>query len=99
MRRYYFHLRNHAGRSLDGAGRLLPNRGAAIREALEAARAIMRTPADSTVAEAWRGWQSEVIDDEGIPVLVLPFRSALSDPPQEQNGALQSHGQNSHVDG
>jgi hypothetical protein len=77
VRRYYFHLRNHAGRALDEAGILLPDRSSAVREALHAARTIMRTPSDSTAAEAWRGWQMEVVDDEGTPVLILPFRSAL----------------------
>ena len=42
-----------------------------------AARAIMRTSADTAVAEAWRGWQIEVVDEQGKPVLVLPFRSAV----------------------
>ncbi len=77
MQRFYFHLRNFAGRSLDEAGMLLPDRAAAVREAMQAARAVMRTPTDSAAADAWRGWQIEVVDDEGVPVLVLPFRSAL----------------------
>jgi hypothetical protein len=77
VRRYYFHLRNHAGRALDEAGILLPDRSSAVREALHAARAIMRTPSDVAVADAWRGWQMEVVDDEGTPILILPFRSAL----------------------
>ena len=37
----------------------------------------MRTPPGAAAAEAWRGWQIEVVDDGGTPVLVLPFRSAL----------------------
>ncbi len=77
VRRYYFHLRNYAGLSKDEAGILLPSREAAVREALKAARALMRTPADRPVAEAWRGWQMEVVDEEGAPVLILPFRSAI----------------------
>ena len=77
MRRYYFHLRNHAGRSEDEAGMLLPTRENAIRAAFDAARSIMRTPTDAAAADAWRGWQIEVVDDGGTPVLVLPFRSAL----------------------
>jgi hypothetical protein len=82
VRRYYFHLRNHAGRSEDEAGMLLPDRESAIRAAFDAARSIMRTPTDAAMADAWRGWQIEVVDEHGTPVLVLPFRSALlrSDP-------------------
>jgi hypothetical protein len=63
---------------LDEAGRLLLNRESAVAEAMNAARAIMRAPADSAVADAWRGWQIEVVDEQGEPVLVLPFRSAVS---------------------
>ena len=77
VRRYYFHLRNHAGRSEDEAGMLLPDRESAIRAAFDAARSIMRTPTDAAAAEAWRGWQIEVVDDQDTPVLVLPLGSAL----------------------
>jgi hypothetical protein len=56
---------------------LLPDRENAIRAAFDAARSIMRTPTDTARAEAWRGWQIEVVDDQDTPVLVLPLRSAL----------------------
>ncbi len=84
MQRYYFHLRNNGGRSEDEAGMLLPDRENAIRAAFDAARSIMRTATDTARAEAWRGWQIEVVDEQGTPVLVLPFRSALlrPDPPR-----------------
>lgn len=87
MQRYYFHLRNNGGRSEDEAGMLLPDRENAIRAAFDAARSIMRTPTDTARAEAWRGWQIEVVDDQDTPVLVLPLRSALlRSEPQEGAG-------------
>ncbi len=97
--RYFFHLRNSAGKSLDGAGMLLPNRESAVREAMEAARSIMRTPADTTVERAWRGWQIEVVDDQGTPILVLPFRSALLTTPQAENRSPESRRADSHFGG
>ncbi len=78
---------------------LLPDRESAVREAMEAARSIMRTPADATVGEAWRGWQIEVMDEQGEPVLILPFRSALLTTPQAQNRSRQSRPEDSHPSG
>lgn len=97
--RYFFHLRNSAGKSLDEAGILLPDRESAVREAMEAARSIMRTPADATVTEAWRGWQIEVVDDQGTPILVLPFRSALLTTPQGENHPPESRRADSRLGG
>ncbi|KFG70928.1 hypothetical protein [Microvirga sp. BSC39] len=83
MRRYFFHLRSDAGRSLDQIGFLLPDHATAGREALRAVRQIMRGPPPDEY-RSWKGWQIEVEDDQGTSVLVLPFSSVLAISPQDQ---------------
>lgn len=70
--RYYFHLRNAYGISLDEVGTRLDGPGAAAGEALRVARLIMREPSSY---QDWRGWAVQVVDQNRAAVFVVAFES------------------------
>lgn len=70
--RYYFHLRNAYGVSLDEVGMRLEGPRAAAGEALRVARLIMREPSSY---KDWRGWAVQVVDQDRATVFVVAFES------------------------
>ena len=75
MARYFFHLHDRSGQTVDQLGREIADLDEARSRAITAARAIMRADVGSGIVDLTA--RIEVTDAEGGVVLTLPFGEAV----------------------
>lgn len=76
MPKYYFHVLTSEGRVIDPEGSELDDMEAAYRSAIEDARALMSEAILEGKDISSR--KIEICDAQGIPLQIVPFRSALT---------------------
>ena len=75
MARYFFHLHDRSGQTVDQLGREIADLDEARRRAIKAARAIIQADVGSGIIDLTA--RIEVTDAEGEVVLTLPFDEAI----------------------
>jgi dihydroxyacetone kinase DhaKLM complex PTS-EIIA-like component DhaM len=75
MARYFFHLHDRSGQTVDQLGREIADLDEARRRANKAARAIIQADVGSGIIDLTA--RIEVTDAEGEVVLTLPFDEAI----------------------
>ena len=75
MPRWYLHVHDGKDAILDPEGSELPDVAAAHEEALAAAREMVADGLRGGKNRA--GWRFEIFDQDGAPVLMVPFSEAI----------------------